>query len=249
VDRGGWVGGLVEEEVVTGEAGIALAPLRVEDPEGRPPPRRAVAIAGDEHFRPLPDDVVSEPDPRAPGEFEAEPGRFGDGSGEASAEAGRFEHDEKRLRAPGECRDPAEPVRDPGRTVRGGRPAATGQVEHEQIDRAPGQQRTTDGETLVQGLRGDDDEPLQPDAAGDRLDRVEAAREVEPCHDRALGLRLRGEPQDERGPAAGTVTADRDAGRTWQATRPQDRVEGREPGVDDAVVASRSRLVTWQIPG
>ena len=126
--------------------------------------------------------------------------------------------------------------------VRGGQPA-TGQVQDEQVDRAPGQQRATDGEALVEGLRGDDHEPLEPDAAGDGLDRVEAAREVEPGHDRALGLGLRREPQDERRPAARTVAADRDARRTWQAARSQDRVERREPGVDDAVIGGRAGAV------
>ena len=124
--------------------------------------------------------------------------------------------------------------------VRGGQPA-TGQVEDEQVDRAPGQQRATDGQPLVERLGGDDHEPFEPDAAGDRLDRVEAAREVEPGDDRAGGLGLGGEPEDERRPAARAVAADRDAGRPWQAARPQDGVERREAGVDDAVV----RVEPW----
>jgi hypothetical protein len=156
------------------EAGVTLATLRVQDPEGRSTPRRPVSIARDQRLRPLPDDVASKADPRASHKFEAEPGRFGHGRGQAAAEAGRFEHDEERLRAPGERRQPAEPVGDPGRAVRGGQPA-TGQVQDEQVDRAPGQQRPTDGEALVEGLRGDDHEPLQVDAARDGLDRVEAA--------------------------------------------------------------------------
>ena len=172
------------EEVVAAEAGVALAALRVEDPEGRPPPRRAVAVAGDQRLRPLADDVASEPDPRPPGELEAEAGRLGDGGRQAAGQARWLEHDEERLRAPGERRQPAEPVGDPGGLVRGGQPAA-GQVEDEQVHRAPGQQRATDGQALVEGLRGDDHEPFEPDAAGDRLDRVEAARQVQPGHDRA----------------------------------------------------------------
>ena len=75
---------IVAEEVVAAEAGVALAALRVEDPEGRPPPRRAVAVAGDQRLRPLADDVASEPDPRPPGELEAEAGRLGDGGRQAA---------------------------------------------------------------------------------------------------------------------------------------------------------------------
>lgn len=253
VDRGGlgrgFVRGLVEEEVVAAEAGVALAAVGVEDPERRPPPRRAVAVAGDQRLRPLADDVASEADPRASGEFQAEPGRFGNGGGQTPGEAGqttsqpgRLEHDEERLRAPSERREPAEPVGDAGRAIRGGQPA-TGQVEDEEIHRPPGQQRAPDGEAFVEGLRGDDDEPLEPDATGDGLDRVEAAREVQPGDDRASGLRFRGEPQDERRPAARPVAADRDAGRAREAARSQDGVQGREPGPDDAVVV-RVELVT-----
>jgi hypothetical protein len=221
------------------EAGITLAALRVEDPEGRPTPRRPIAIARDQRLRSLPDDIASKTDPRAPGQFDAEPGRSGDGRGQTTAEAGRFEHDEERLRAPGERGQPAEPIGDPGWPIRGGQPT-TGQIEDEQVHRAAGQQHAPDGEPLIEGLRGDDDEPLQVDAAGDGLDRVEAAREVEPGHDRTLGLGFRGEPQDERRPATRTVTTDRDTRRAWQAAGAQDRVERREPGVDDAVVRVRA---------
>jgi hypothetical protein len=56
-------GGLIDEEVVATETGVAFATVGVEDPERRPLPRLAVAIAGDERLRPLPDDVASEPDP------------------------------------------------------------------------------------------------------------------------------------------------------------------------------------------
>ena len=84
LDRGGWIGGLVEEEVVAAKAGVALATLRIQDPEGRPASWRAISIAGDERLRPLADDVAPEPDPRLPGEFQAEPGRLGDGSGQAT---------------------------------------------------------------------------------------------------------------------------------------------------------------------
>ena len=232
---GAWIGGLIDEEVVAAEAGVALAALGVEDPERRPPPRRAVSIAGDERLRPLADDVASEPDPRPPGELEAEAGRLGDGGREATGEARRFEDDEERLRPPGERRQPAEPVGDPGRAVRGGQPAA-GQVQDEQVHRAPGQQRATDGQALVERLRRDDHEPFEADAAGDRLDRVEAARRGPARRRSSPRLGLGGEPEDERRPAARAVAADRDAGRPGQAAGSQDRIERGEPGVDDAVV-------------
>ena len=56
-------GSVVEEEVRAAEAAIALPALGVEDPELRPPPRRAEPVPGDGHLRLLADDVAPEPDP------------------------------------------------------------------------------------------------------------------------------------------------------------------------------------------
>ncbi len=200
---------VVAEEVVAGETGVALATLRVQDPESRSPPRRAVAVAGDDRLRPLADNVATEPDPRPSGEFKPDTGRLGDGRGQTTGQARRLEDDEERLRPSGECSESTETVGDACRTVRPGQ-ATTGQVEDEQIHRAAGQQRTTDGQPFVERLRGDDDEPLETDPAGDRLDRVEGPRQVQPGHDRTLGLSLRRESVDERGPPARPVAADRD---------------------------------------
>lgn len=241
MDRGGLaevlVRELIDEEVVTAEAGVTLTTVRVEDPERRSSPRWAVAVPGDQRLRTLADDVAPEADPRASSELQAEPGRFGDGAGQGAAEAGRLQHDEQRLRSPGEGGEPTEPVGDGGRAVRGGETPA-GQIQDEQVHRSPSQQRTTDGQALIERLRGDDHQPLEADTAGDGLDRIETARKIEPSHDGARYLGFRSEPEDEGGPTAGAVTADGDARRTRQATRSQDRVECREPGPDDPLVGA-----------
>ena len=240
VDRGGWVGGLIGEEIVPTEAGVTLTALRVEDPERRPAPRRAVAVAGDQRLGSLAHDVAPETDPRASGELQAEPGRSGHGARQVAGQAGWLEDHEQRLRAPGQGGETVEPVGQAGRTVRGGQ-APAGQVQDEQVDRTPGQQRATDGQPFVERLRGDDHQPLEPDAAGDGFDRVEAPGEIDPGHDGAARLGLRGEPVDERGPAARAVAPERDARRARQAAGSQDGVERREAGPDDPLVGVRSR--------
>ena len=85
------------KEVVAGQAGVALAAVGVEDPEGRPPTGRAVSIAGDQHLRPLADDVAPESDPRPPGKLETDAGRLGDGGRQGAVDARRLEDDEQRL--------------------------------------------------------------------------------------------------------------------------------------------------------
>jgi hypothetical protein len=248
---GGWTGRrgcLVEEEGVPGETGVPLTALGVEDPERGSAPGRAVAVVRDEGLGALADDIAAQADPRPASQLEPDPGRLGDrgrqaGAGRATgcaAKSGRIEDQQQDLRPPGERGQAAEAVGDATRFVGPGQPAAR-QVEDQQVDRAAGEQRAGDGQALVEVGGGDDDEPFEPDATCDRLDRVEAARQVQPGDDRALSLGLRGDPQREGGPTAGAVASDRDAGRGREATRAEDRVEGGEPGVDDALAREGCR--------
>lgn len=134
MDRGGWIGGLVGgEEVVPAEAGVTFTAVRVEDPERRPAPRRAVAVAGDQRLRALAHDIAPKPDPRAAGELQPEPGRSGHGARQVAGQARWLEHHEERLRAPGQGGEAVEPVGQASRPVRGGQ-ASGGQVQDEQVD-------------------------------------------------------------------------------------------------------------------
>ena len=186
-----WMGGAigavlegVDQERVVRETGVPFAALGVEDPEGRRAPRRPVAVVRDERLGALADDVAAQADPRPASQLEPDAGRLVDRGREAAGEPGRIEDQEQGLRAPGERGESMESIGDPGRLV-GLRQSTAGQVEDEHVDRAAGEQRARDRQPLVQAGRGDDDEPLEADAAGDGLDRVEAARQVEPGHDRA----------------------------------------------------------------
>jgi hypothetical protein len=234
---------VVEEEIRAAEARIALATLGVEDPQLRPSPRRTEPVPGDGHLRLLADHVAPEPDPRPAGELETETGRFRNGGREAGGQAGRLEGDEQRLRPAGQRGQPAEPVRD----LRGARARvrARRQVDDEQVHRSAGEQRPGDREALVERVRGQDDEPVEANATGDGLDRVEGAGEVQPGDDRAVGLGLRGEAEGERRLARAGVTTEGDAGAARQAARAEDRVERREAGPDDPLdgLAGRPRLL------
>ena len=111
---GPWLedGGGVGEERLAEEAGIPAAALRVQDPELRPSPRRAGSVPGDNHLRPLADDVPAEPDPRPLGQLQPEPGRLGDRARDRSGKARRLEDDEEDGGSASQRREPAQPVRD-----------------------------------------------------------------------------------------------------------------------------------------
>ena len=85
VDGGFWKGGRsLAQQRVPAEASIALAAVRVEDPQIRPPARRPETVPGDGHLHPLADDVAAEPDPRPPGDLQAEAGHLREGTGHGS---------------------------------------------------------------------------------------------------------------------------------------------------------------------
>ncbi len=240
------------------EAGVALSTVGVEDPQRRPPPWRAGAIARDDHLRSLADDVSAEPDPRSPLELEADAGGLAHGGREpmrgSRARTGLrrwLEDHERDPGSPGECREPSQSIaesRSRGRrgprgagsvNRRSPRAATARQVDDQQVHRPAREQRTGDGETFL-GIAGrQDDEPLRLDAPRHRLDRIERRREVQPGHDRARRLRLRDEPQGERRAPARDVAPNREAHPAGHATGTEDGIELGEPGRVDPIEIDR----------
>ena len=220
-DGGGGDGRVVAEEIRAAETAVPLAALGVEDPELRPSPRRPVAAAGDERLRPLADDVPSEPDPRSAARAPAGARsiRRRRSRGRASARAARG----RRGASPARRARPAR-RRSRSATLAGVVPAVgpRRQVDDEDVDRAAGEEHPGDRQALVERLRGQDDEPVEADAAGGGLDRIERPGEIEPGDDRAVGLGLGDEPQGEGRGAGARGAAQGDAGAA-RAARPARR--------------------------
>jgi hypothetical protein len=232
------------------EAGVALAAVRVEDPEGRPAARWAGPIAGDDHLRSLADDIPSQPDPRSTGQLEPDARRLADGAGQPArgGKVRRLEHDERDPGPPGERRQPSEPIDEcPSQHAARVLSGAPGQVDDQQIDRPTGQQRAGNRQALV-GIGGrQDDEPLRLDPASHDLDRVQRGREVQPGDDRAGGLGGRREPQRERGPAARQVAPQRHPRPPQHAPRTEDGIELGEPSREDSIpVRLRQRGIRFE---
>ncbi len=251
------------EERIAAEAGVPVATLRVEDPEHRPPARRAEPAPGDHHLRPLADDVPPEPDPRPTGELEAEAGRFAERLAEGRRELRRLQDDEHRAGPTGERPQAVEPIGKRGAPIGrapppggawppGGRPGSPlgRKVEEQKVDRPALDERPGHRQPVVDRIRREDDEPFEADPAGDRLDRIEAPGEIEIGDDRAARLGLGGEAKGERRLAARQVTPDGDARVVREAARPEDRVERGEAGPDDPAVArplGRDRLFSQDV--
>lgn len=236
---------LVAEEARAGQATVPLPALGVEDPQSRSPPRRAVPVAGDECLGRLTDDVAAEPDPGSPPELETQPGRLGHRRRQTARQPRRFEDHEERLRAAGEGCQAADPIRDLAELRSGSERWSRRQVHDEDVHRATGQEHPGDRQALVEGVRRQDDEPVETDAASDGLDRVEGLGEIEPGDDRAAGLGLGDEAKGECRDARAWRSGQGDAGAPRQSARPEDRVELREAGPDDPLDAGPLRLLAF----
>jgi hypothetical protein len=188
------------EERVPAEAGIALAAVGVEDPDGRVAARRARPVPGDDDLGGLADDVPAEADPGLPGKLEADARPLPDRGGHRGHEARRLEDEERDPGPAGEGPEATEAIGEPGRTFRPRR-----QVNDEEVDGPARQERARDRQAFLSGRGREDDEPFRPDAAGHGLDRIEGRGEVQPGDDRATRLGLGGEPEGQRGPAARQV--------------------------------------------
>ena len=172
-------------------------------------------------------------------ELQSQPRRLGDRGRQTTHETRWFERHEQRLGPAGERRETSQPIGD----LPGGRPGVrTGrEVDHEDVDRAGGQQHPGNRETFVERFRRQHDEPVETDPAGRGFDRIERPGKIQPGHDRAVRLGLGDEPQGERRRPRRRRSPDGDAGTAWQTAWSDDRVQLRKAGPDDPFDAS-SRL-------
>jgi hypothetical protein len=236
-------GGGIAEERLAEETGVPPTALCVEDPEVRSPARRPGPVAGDDHLRPLTDDVPAETDPGPSSELQAETGRLGDGGRGPAGQARRLEDHEQDLRPTGEGGEPPESIRD-----RGGAAAVAAlgttpgivrsgwQINDEQVHRPAGDEGTGHRQRFVERGRLENDQPLEMDPPGDRLDRIETSSQIDVGDDRADRLRFGSQAQGQRGLAAGRVAAHGERGRARDPARAQDGVQGRKARGDDPLV-------------
>ncbi len=217
-----------EEELLT-ETRIPIPAVGVQDPERGSSAGRTGPAARNDHVGGLPDDITPEPDPRPSLELQTNARPLPDRGGHRAHEARRFEDEQGDPRSPGKGREPTEPIGEPRRPVRTRR-----QVHDEEIHGPAGQERSRDRQAFLRPGRGEDHEPLQPDAAGHGLHRVECRCEVQPGDDRPARLGFRNKPERQRGSAAREVPAKREAHSARQPAGPEDGVQGREAGGVDA---------------
>jgi hypothetical protein len=128
--------------------------------------RDAEAVLRDRHRRTLSDDVAPKVDPRRARELEPQARRFGKRTVYLGWDVQRFEHDQSGTDSPGVRRQPSD-----GPLL--GRRNPARQVDHQEVDRSTGQERTCERKPLGRVCGPQDHEPAQVHPSTDRLEWIE----------------------------------------------------------------------------
>ncbi len=205
-----------------------LTVRRVTDLDLRRAAGRPEAVLGHVDLHATADDVAARAQPGALLELQPESHRFRQDPVDGPRQPGRLEYDQADAGPAGVRCEPAQrfvmPGADPPR-----------QVDHEQVYATPGNECSGERPSLGEIRRPENEQPAQIDAACHRLERVEAAAQVEEGDDAATRLRLGQAVQRERRLAARAQATKRDADTAWQTTGAEQRVEMREAGGHDVV--------------
>jgi hypothetical protein len=235
-------GELLRQEFVAGEAAIARPAFGIEDPERGPPVRRPVAVSGDADLRPLADHLPAEANPASPAKLQPEPGTLVHGRPQRGRCLRRHQDEQQGPGAPGERGQPGHLVRRPADPARP-------EIQHEHVHGSRLEEGARHREGLGEIIRDERCEPFEVDPAGDRLDRVEAPRQVDPGGERTRDLGPGQDPHGQRGRPARGRARDGDRPCPRQAAPGEQRIERREPGGDDVAGHGRARHLPWLLPG
>jgi hypothetical protein len=224
------------QQLVSGQAGIPQAAVRVQDPKLRRSTRRPKPVSRDTHLRPLSHHVTSQPDPRPTAQLQPQSRNLGQHARQGRGKARRFEDQQLYAGSTSERRQPAEPFGQ----ARCGKPGSTQgpvrQVQQQQVHRSVLKEHGRHGHRFAERVRREDDQPLELHAPSDRLHRIETLGQVQVRDQSTSGLSLSHGPQRQCRLAAGPVAVKGSGRRTRQAAQPQDRVQRTETGWDRPLI-------------
>ncbi len=179
-----------------------------------------MAVTGDDHPGQLTDDLAPQPDPALSGKLQAKPGP--DRVRGRRGDAGWLQDHQEDPGSTSECPETSQAL---GDATTSGPPR---QIDDEQVHRPGLEERPCHLQPLVEVDGSEDGQPLESDPPGHRLDRIEAAGQVEPGGDRPDRLGLGHQAERQRGPAARGIAPQGDRGGPGDAAGAQDGVESRE---------------------
>jgi hypothetical protein len=253
----------LSQKLVTNQTGVPRPALGVQDAKLGGSARRSVAVPRDAHLHALPDHVPTQPDPGPPAQLQPERGDLGQGARHRGRQLRRLEHDQLDARLAGQRREAVQSLAQrrgrklghSGSRCRQPRPPTDHrqvgrQVQQQQVHRPVLEEQRRHGQRLLDGIRHQDDQPVQLDTPRRRLDRVQAVGQVQEGRDAAGRLGPGDSAQGQcRLAAAGLAPQGR--GRiARQSAQPEDRVqrpEARRHGppanrpFDDPTVLRRGR--------
>jgi hypothetical protein len=229
------------QQIGPGQAGIPQPALRVEDPQFRRPPRRPEAIPRDTHLYPLAHHFSSEPDPRPAAQLQSQRRDLRQGAGQLVRQAGGLEHEQLDAGLSDQRRQPVQPLPQCRRRRAGParREASRRQVQQQHVHRPVLEEQRRHRQRLLDRIRGQDDQPVQPHSPGRGLDWIQAAAQIQISRYAARGLGPGDGQQSQRGLAAAGAAVDGRGRRPRQSAQPQDRIQSPKTGRHGALVRRR----------
>jgi hypothetical protein len=220
------------------QAGISRTAVRVEDPQVHRSAGRRVSISRDPGSGQLADHVPAQPDPGSPAQLELESGRLLDRRGNRARQTGRLDDDQLDLRPTGDGRQPVNSIAQLGS---GGLPfrgpnGPDRQVQQQKIYGPVLKEHGRHRQRLFQRIRGQDHEPLQPDASGDCLHGIQAPGQIQVRGNPAGRLGLRDRLESQGGLAAGAVSLEGYSCGLGQPAQAEDRIQRPESRGDGSLV-------------
>ena len=198
----------LSQKLGPGQAGVAQAALRVQDPQFRGPARRPEPVPRHADLRPLADYVPSQPDPRPPAQLQPQRGDLGESAGQSGGKARRLQDDQLNARSPGQRGQPTESLRQSGRRDSSSIQGPGLQVQQQQVHGSILEEHRRHRQRFLERARRQDDQPVQQDAPSHRLHRIQAPGQIQVCRDPAGGLGLGHGLEREGRLAAGPVAVD-----------------------------------------
>ena len=219
----------LSQQLAPRQAGIAQPALCVQDSQLRRTARRPKPIPRHADLSPLPHHVPAQPNPGSPAQLQPQRRNLGESAGQGGGKAGWLQNEQLDARSTGQGSQSAETLgqvrrRNPGAHEPGR------QIQQQQVHRSILEKHGRHRQRLLERIRRQDDEPLELNAPGNGLHRIQASGQIQIRRDPAGSLGPGHGLQRERRLPAGPIAVQGRGCGARQTAQPQDRIQGAKAG-------------------
>ena len=219
----------LSQKLAPRQAGIAQPALCVQDSQLSRTARRPKPVPRHSDLGPLPHHVPTQPNPGSAAQLQPQRRDLGESPRQGGGKARRLQNEQLDTGSTSQRSQSAETLsqirrRNPGHQ-RPGR-----QIQQQQVHRSILEKHCRHRQRLLERVGRQNDEPLELNAPGHGLDRIQASGQIQIRRDPAGGLGPGHGLQRERRLAAGPIAVQGSGRGARQTAQPQDRIQGAKAG-------------------